>query len=116
MVAELHRVGNVSDANVTLRGGNDFARLYAAAALDQLAIEPGLFEISNSIGHKLRLIDRDSDRVDNTSRHIRRRCAAARYRKAAACDYGQCRTSGNVGHHTRSLSLAATFSSALSIA
>src|SRR5262249_28648248 len=116
MVAELHRMGDVTDANVTLRGGNDFARLYTAAALDQFAIEPGLLEISVPVGHELRLIDRDSHRVDHAPRCVRRDGATARNRNAATCNYGQCRTSGNVGHQARSLSLATTFSSALRIA
>src|SRR5579871_1292530 len=116
MIAQLHGMGDVANADVSLRGGNDLTRFYTAATLDQLAIEPGLFEISDPIGHKLGLIDWDSDRIDDATRHICRQGASVSYRQTATCDDGQGRTPGNVGHHARSFSLAAAFSSALNIA
>ena len=43
MIAELHRMGHVADADITLRRGDDFARLDPAATLDELArvVKPG---------------------------------------------------------------------------
>src|SRR5579871_6275690 len=99
MIAQLHGMGDVANADVSLGGGNDLTRFYAATTLDQLAIEPGLFEISDPIGHKLGLIDRDSDRIDDAPRHICSKGASVGYRQTAARDDGQRRTPGNVGHY-----------------
>ena len=50
-------MGDIADADVTLLGGDDLAGLHAAAALEQLAVEPGFLEVADAIGHEMRLID-----------------------------------------------------------
>ena len=51
-------MGDIADADVTLLGSDDLARLHAAAALDQLAVEPGLLEVADAVGDEMRLIER----------------------------------------------------------
>ena len=57
-IGELHRMGDVADAEVALPGGDDLARLHAAAALDQLAVEPGFLEEADAVGDEMRLVER----------------------------------------------------------
>src|SRR3954451_7294779 len=105
-------MGDIADADVALRGGDDFARLDAAAALDQLAVETGLLEVSQSVGEELRLIDRHRDRIDDAAGLVLGPCPAGGDRSAAGPDDRQRRTSGDMCHHARSFSFATTFSSA----
>ena len=60
-------MGDIADPNVALRGGNDLARLDAAAALNQFAVETGFLEISNLVRHELRLIDGYCHRIDHAA-------------------------------------------------
>jgi len=77
-------MGDVADAYITLRGGDDFARLDAAAALNQLAVQTCFLEIPDPVRNELRLIDRHRDRVDDAACLVfgprlpgRQGCAAA---------------------------------------
>src|SRR3954451_4739633 len=97
-------MGDIADADVALRGGDDFARLDAAATLDQLAVEPGLPEVSQSVGEELRLIDRHRDRIDHAARLVLGPYPAGSDRGTAGRDDRQRRTSGDMSHHVRSLS------------
>ena len=65
VIAELHRVGDVADADIALRRGDNLTCLDAAAALHEFAVEAGFFEIADPIRNELRLIDRHRDRVDH---------------------------------------------------
>src|SRR4051794_30594607 len=64
-IAQLHRMGDIADADIALRRGDDLAGLYAAAALDEFAIEARVLEVTDSIRHEMRLIDRYRDRIDH---------------------------------------------------
>src|SRR3954447_8757660 len=46
-IAQLHRMGDIADADIALRRGDDLARLHAAAALYEFAIETGFPEESD---------------------------------------------------------------------
>src|SRR3984893_4514403 len=116
VVAELHWVGDIADPDVALRRGDDLARLYAAAALDQLAIQTCLLEVPDTIGHEVGLIDRHRHRVDRAAAHVASPGPAGCDGGAAARNDRQRRTPGDIGHYARSLSLPATFSRALSTA
>ena len=58
-------MGDIADADIALRRGDDFARLDAAAALNQLAVEAGFLEIPDPVRNELRLIDGHRDRIDH---------------------------------------------------
>src|SRR5215470_11854642 len=103
MIAELHRVGNVADADIALRGRDDLARLHSTTTLDQFAIEPRLLEISDTIGHKLRLINRDSDGIDYSSACLHSSRGTACQRRATACNERQRGSSRDIGHQACSL-------------
>src|SRR5438132_7162680 len=111
---------DIADANVALRGGDDFARLDAAATLDQLAVEACLLEVSQFVSDELRLIDRHRDGIDHAPGLVLGPCPARGDGGAASGYDRQRRTSGEMCHHARSFSLsfssAATFSSAFSTA
>src|SRR5260370_10789847 len=67
MIAELHWMGNIADADVTLRRCNDLTRLDAAAALNQFAVEARVLEVSDPIRDEVRLIHGDRDRIDRAT-------------------------------------------------
>src|ERR1043166_9294600 len=66
-IAQLHRVGDIADADIALRGRDDLARLDPAAALNELAIEARIPEKADAIRHEMRLIDRHRDRIDHAA-------------------------------------------------
>src|SRR5271169_5692086 len=117
MIAELHRMGHVANADIALRGGDDLARLDAAAALDQLAVEARFLEIPDTVRDELRLINGHRDRIDRAAAFG---FGSRRARSGVNCttgNDGQRRASCDVHrHHAFSLSLPATFSSAFSTA
>src|SRR5579872_3719478 len=67
VIGELHRVGDIADADIPLRGGDDLARLDAAPALDDLAVKACVLEIANPVRYELRLIKRHRDRINRAS-------------------------------------------------
>src|SRR5262249_2211275 len=111
-IGELHRMGDVADADVTLLRGDDLARLHAAAALDQLGVQAGLLEIADAVGNKMGLLDRHGHRIDSAALHRLGAHAAGSKRGACACNNCQCGTSADIGHHAFSFSVAATRSRA----
>ena len=115
VIAELHRMRDVADADIALRRSDDLTRLHPATALDQFAIEPGLLEISDAVGHELGLIDRHRHRIDHPTIHIGCARAAAEHHAATRNDR-QRRSSRDMGHQACSLSLPATLSRALNTA
>src|SRR6201999_968680 len=106
------RVGDVADTDVALLRGDDLARLHAAAALDQLAVESRLLEIADPVGNEMCLIDRHGHRVDRAPRDWLRSPRAAGGERCTSGDDRECRTSADIGHYACSFSLPATFSSA----
>ena len=60
-------MGDIADADVALRRGDDLARLDAAAALNQFAVKARFLEISDSIRHEMCLIDGHRHRIDRTA-------------------------------------------------
>ena len=62
-------MGDVADADIALRRSNDLARLDAAAALDELAVETGVLEVADAVGNELRLINRHGDGIDGAAAH-----------------------------------------------
>src|ERR1700732_4316802 len=110
-------MGDVADTDVALRRGNNLARLDAAAALHQFAVEARLLEISDPVRDKLGLIDRYRDRIDHAAGLVFGPCPARCDCGAAARDHRQRRAPRELsGHHACSLSLPATFSRAPSTA
>ena len=65
VIGQLHRMGDVADADIALRGGDDLAGLDAAAALHQLAVEPGVLEDSRR-GRRRIASDRPAPRPDRS--------------------------------------------------
>src|SRR5579871_4582565 len=107
---------DVTNADIALGRCDDLARLHAAAALDQLAVQPGLLEIADPVGDELCLIDRHSDGIDHTAASIRAPRATGCHRDTATCNNRQRRASGDMDHQARSFSFPATLSSALNMA
>src|SRR5689334_3946872 len=107
---------DVTNADVALGRCDDLARLHAAAALDQLAVQPGLLEIADPVGDELRLIDRYSNGIDHPAADIRSPRTPGRHSDTATCNNRQRRAPGNMDHQACSFSFPATLSSALNIA
>src|SRR5260370_10125580 len=117
VIAGLDWMGDIADADVALRRGDDLARLDAAAALNQLTIKAGFVEKSDSIGHELCLVDRHRYRVDHAAGLVFSPRPARRDRGATAGDDRQRRTSRELFcHHAGSLSFLTTCSRAFSTA
>src|SRR5580704_18015742 len=116
VIGELHRMGNVADANNALRRGDDLTRLDAAAALDELAVEAGVLEVAGAVGDELRLIDRHGDGIDGTAAFFFSP-NLPQGEAGATGDHGQRRPAGDEGrHHACSFTLLETLSSAASTA
>src|SRR5215470_430812 len=107
---------DVANPDIALRRCNDLARLYAAATLNQLAVEPGLLEVTDPVRNELRLIDGNCDRIDHPAACVLGPSFPGSHRNATARDDGECGTSGHISHQACSLSLPATLSSAFSTA